>query len=109
MVDDLARYVGELRKAGVAQYMLVDGSFVTAKENPNDVDIILVASESYDVSQRMRPDRYNSISRKRLARRFPFDVFFVVDGSRQITELTTYFQQIRRHEELLKGMLRILL
>lgn len=38
----LERYVDEARQSGVAEAVLVDGSFVTAKDEPGDVDCILV-------------------------------------------------------------------
>jgi hypothetical protein len=46
LIAGLRRYVDCLAKFGIRFEIWIDGSFVTHKENPNDVDLVAFASSS---------------------------------------------------------------
>ena len=50
-IHELARSTGHLARFAVY------GSFVTDKPEPNDVDVVLIMDESFDVSQLGNPER----------------------------------------------------
>lgn len=53
-----ARFAEFMREAMACRFIeavLVDGSFVTAISNPNDIDLVLVVSASYDFSADSAP------------------------------------------------------
>ncbi|MEW6159908.1 MAG: hypothetical protein AB1813_20955, partial [Verrucomicrobiota bacterium] len=39
--------------------LLLDGSFVTAKPDPNDIDFVVVVSATHDFAADLSPDEYN--------------------------------------------------
>jgi len=76
-----------LREAGASGWVvsvLVDGSFVTAKPDPNDVDLVVVVSAGLDLAADITPVAYNIISKRRVQRRFGFDMVAVRDGTTEV-------------------------
>ena len=47
----LADYLAEVRRVGLEVEVLVDGSFVTDKPDPNDVDLIVVLPADHDFTR----------------------------------------------------------
>ena len=43
-----AGFLREVKECGLVEAVLLDGSFVTAKSDPNDIDLILVVSAEHD-------------------------------------------------------------
>jgi hypothetical protein len=114
---ELRRYVEQLRNSGWGFEIFVDGSFVMGEvDEPNDVDLVLVLSDDWDMTHSIRPFEYNLLSRKRVRREFGFDLFLVRANSTEYDELLEFFQQVRpeRARELglapgvRKGIVRIL-
>lgn len=56
---ELQQYVMELRSAEVGKYLVVDGSFITSKPAPSDVDLLLVLREYVTLGEIVPPFRYN--------------------------------------------------
>jgi hypothetical protein len=88
--------------------IVVNGSFVTAKPDPNDVDLIVVLSAKHDFSRDLPPIEYNLLSGRRLrAAGYPFDVLIVPEGGTAHEKAVELFQQVRDRDDLIKGLLRI--
>ena len=51
LLRHLDNFVELVRSVG-AQKLILDGSFVTAKENPADIDVILVLPDTFDTTTR---------------------------------------------------------
>jgi hypothetical protein len=94
LAEGLERLVEEARKAGIVRRILIGGSFVTEKPEPNDFDCILVLDPAV-VGKTLRPSEYNLISRRSARRLFGGDVVPVVDGSRALGEYLEFFQTSR--------------
>ncbi len=90
------------------QAVLLDGSFVTAKAAPNDIDLILVVPATHDFSADILPAQYNTISKRRVARRFGFDLLVARAGSEELERYVRFFQQVRLEPGKTKGILRII-
>jgi hypothetical protein len=73
--------VEEERQAGLAIELMVDGSFVTDKPEPNDIDLVIVLSAGYNRGAGLAPFRYNAISKAQIRRKYSFDVFVVNEQS----------------------------
>jgi predicted nucleotidyltransferase len=43
--------------------LIIDGSFVTGKANPSDVDLVVVLASGHDFSADLRPFEYNFLSK----------------------------------------------
>jgi len=48
-------FIRELAICGFMEAVLVDGSFVTAIAEPNDIDLVLVTASSYNLSTDLPP------------------------------------------------------
>lgn len=116
LVKQLRDYVIELQKAGIAEFLIIDGSFVMGCiDEPEDIDIVLVLANNWDMTVELRPFEYNLISRRDVKRYYPFDVFVVRSGSAEESGFIDYFSKINRKwhtdygfdEESTKGLVRI--
>lgn len=105
----LKEYIYELKKYGIGKELIIDGSYVTEKENPGDIDLILVLQEDFDYSSEVRPFEYNLISNRAIKRMYGFDVFTVIKGTDQYESRIDFFRQVRENPEIRKGLLRITL
>jgi hypothetical protein len=87
--------------------LLLDGSFVTAKPDPNDIDFVVDVSATHDFAADLSPDEYNLLSKRRVRLRFGFDIVLARAGTDDVTETADFFQQIRGQPHLRKGIVRI--
>ena len=87
----------EAGKSGIVRRVVVAGSFVTNKSEPNDFDAILVLDPVL-VNQTLRPREYNLVSRKMARRLYGGDVLSAVDGSAALEKYLKFFQTNRAGE-----------
>src|SRR5438552_14158847 len=73
-----------MRASRLFEMLLVDGSFVTAKPAPNDIDLIAVLRPRHDFERDLPMSEYALVSRALLRRRFGFDVVVAEEDSRCI-------------------------
>ena len=99
--------LSEAKECRLLEAVLVDGSFVTAEPEPNDIDLILVVAAGHDFSADLRPMDYNVLSRRRVRRRFGLDLLVARAASEEYRRYVEYFQQIRLEPGGKKGILRI--
>lgn len=86
--------------------LIVDGSFITGKEEPQDIDLLVATRRNKQVDV-LLPVDYNLVSRKRVAREFEFDVLAAPTGSRAFQIYVDWFRQVRGRPGLEKGLLRV--
>lgn len=87
--------------------LVIDGSFVTAKSVPNDIDCIAVLRRRHDFERELPMREYALVSRAMLRRRFGFDVMVAEQDSRLYTTYVEFFTRVRESPGLKKGMLRL--
>jgi hypothetical protein len=107
LVDTLEAYVEELRLSRLVAWLVVNGSFVTDKPDPHDIDLVVVLRSDHNLVGELRPFEYNAISRRRVKKRHDFDVLLAREGSRELGEFVAFFQQVRGEPDLSKGVLRV--
>lgn len=107
LIANLSRYLDELWKWPLAQAILVDGSFVTDIAEPNDIDLVLVLRDDYDLTQSVSPFEYNLRSRRRVQRTFGLDLFVVRPNSVDYDRFVNFFSQVRNHPGQIKGIVRV--
>ena len=91
----LADYLDELKQAGIAEAVIVDGSFIMGCiDEPDDIDIILVLAENWDMTQNLRPFQYNLVSKKDVKRNFPIDLILVRSGSAEEAYWVSFFSKV---------------
>lgn len=95
LYNSLEKYVGELRRAKIKGWLIVDGSFVmSCVDNPEDVDLILVFADNWDMTSELRPYQYNLVSKRDVKREYPFDLLAAQAGTMAAKEWIDFFLQI---------------
>jgi len=103
----LELFLAEVRVSGIVRRVILNGSFVTAKAEPNDIDFLLVVAADHSFEADLPPHEYNVLSKRRVHRRHGFDVLVARDGSEQYERYVRFFQQIRFEPGRFKGIVSI--
>lgn len=115
LTERLRAFVEDARRSEIAAALVIDGSYITAKEEPGDIDLIVALRPDFDLSQELRPFEYNIRSRRMVKQLYKFDVFVEVDGSEEYTSRVNFLSQVKGGDpglqttQLHKGLLRITL
>src|SRR3972149_5777713 len=94
LFEKLRELFRQARSSGIVRRIVVGGSFVTAKPEPNDFDCIVVLDPSI-LEHGLRPMEYNVVSRRAARRVFGGDVIPVIEDSRYFHEYLQLFQSTR--------------
>lgn len=105
LTKKLAEFVGELKSTGLVAWVGVDGSYVTSKPEPDDVDLVVVLRAEHDFSQELPPTDYNLVSKRKVRARFGFDVLVAPEDSPALREHLDFFQLTR--DGVAKGILKV--
>ena len=97
------------QRSGLFESLLVDGSFVTAKSAPNDVDLVAVLKPGHDFERDLLMSEYALVSRGMLRRRFAFDVMVAEQDTQLCNTYIDFFTRVRDNPEARKGILRVYL
>ncbi len=109
LFQKLLALVVEAKAARFIRWLLIDGSFVTAKSDPNDIDLVLVLPHTHDLKADLSPVQYNLVSKRRVQRQYGFDMVVVRENAVEYDEAVAFFQQVRGQPALRKGVLRLAL
>jgi hypothetical protein len=96
-----------MRTSGLFEALIVDGSFVTAKAAPNDIDLIAVLKGGHDFERDLPISEYALLSRALLRRRFGFDVIVAERDGLLYKTYIEFFSRVREFPELRKGLLQV--
>lgn len=100
-------FILEAKACGLVEALLMNGSFVTAKPDPNDIDMVVVVSATHDFSVDLPLAQYNLLAQRRVRRRFGFDIVVVKNGSENLEQAVAFFQQVKQRPGAKKGILRM--
>jgi hypothetical protein len=103
-LDELAR---AMRLSGLFEELIIDGSFVTSKDQPNDIGLIAILRAGHNFARDLPVSEYALVSRALLRRRFGFDVVVVERDSGLYRTYLEFFSRVREAPELRKGLLRM--
>lgn len=103
----LGGLVTELRRSGKFSAIVIDGSFVTAKPVPEDIDIIITLRPDHDWSVELGATDYALVSRREVRRRFGFDALLAIEHGREYERYVEFFGRVREVMAVRQGMLRI--
>ncbi|HLG18094.1 MAG TPA: hypothetical protein VJH03_26870 [Blastocatellia bacterium] len=81
LTEKLRQYIFDARLAGIASALVIDGSYITAKQEPGDIDMVLALRPDLDLSAELRPMEYNVQSKRMVKRLYGFDVLLATDQS----------------------------
>lgn len=97
---ELARQIGGRR-------LLIDGSFVTAKENPNDIDAVILLPPDFQEQIERGIDPALELE-EILITRLPEEIFAAEDET-DWNEWVEFFSRTREADERRKGLVEIIL
>jgi hypothetical protein len=103
----LLKMVEAMGPSGLFEALVVDGSFVTAKPAPNDIDLVAVLRPGHDFERDLPMREYALVSRSLLRRRFGFDVIVAERDSGLYRSYVEFFSRVREAPDLRKGLLRV--
>lgn len=108
---DLRRYFDEACAARAGTHLIVNGSFVTSKPDPNDIDVVLVLRASLNLTAPLLPPfEYNARSRRYVKREYGLDFYPVFeDDEDSMRRMLGVFARVRDRPDALKGILRLAL
>lgn len=109
LFERLEAFVRDAGRTGFVVAIIVDGSFVTATESPNDVDVIVVLRAGHDSRALLRPFEYNVVSRQQVRRMYRIDAMIGQVGEKVLDEHIELFGRVRGDSTLRKGIVRIVL
>lgn len=111
----LRAYLIEAKRVGVVS-VYVDGSYITAKDEPEDIDLIVILPAAWDFTRELKPFEYNTVTKSGIKRiKLPFDLFVYAEGSDEIARMVAFFSQTNRVKypeftaRTQKGLLRVTL
>lgn len=113
LTERLTRYIHDARNSGVVSAIVIDGSYVTAKDEPGDIDLIVALRPDLDLTAEMRPLEYNIQSKPMVRKLYGFDVLPAVDGSETYQRFLDFFSRVKLDDpdqntsRERKGVLRI--
>ena len=115
LTETLRRFVEEARRSGLVEAIILDGSYVTAKEEPSDIDLLVEVRPEIDQSASLRPFEYNVVSRRAVRRDYHFDLFVGKQGDQAYQDALKLFARVRTDDSNFqsarqaKGMVRVVL
>ena len=105
----LRSFLAEVQASGLVLAVIIDGSFVSVKPAPEDIDLVLIVHASHDQDANLLPSQYNVVSKRRVRRRFGFDILVARVGDENYEHIVKFYQQVRLRPDLRKGVLRLTL
>lgn len=103
----LIRYINELKEADIGKYLIVNGSYVTQKDMPSDVDVLLVLKDDVDLTGDIPPFRKNTASRKYINKYYKLDFHFGFENDPSYTNILDNFMEVKDQPGKYKGILRV--
>ena len=101
----LEEFLDETDKTKWVKEVIIDGSFVTGKDEPNDIDILLALdSETENLEMPFWIERV--LDKSLIRKRYGFDVFIEVYDSSFYHKNLDFYQKVR-HSDLRKGVVRL--
>lgn len=90
------------RSSGIVDRLVVGGSFVTAKAEPNDIDVVIILSTDVDF-EALTPSQYTVTDRRALRRVLKteaLDIITVRNGTTRMDLVLEFFQSTRDNKQV---------
>jgi hypothetical protein len=103
----LEQFADQARTAGFVRFLIVNGSFISSKTDPGDIDLIVVIDPQILEAGELPPFQYNVLSSRRIRKAYPFDVFVVYESSAAYAQYLSLFSRIKGQPDDSKGVVRV--
>jgi hypothetical protein len=107
LIVRLQQLIAALRLSKQFIAVIVDGSFVTAKPKPEDIDLVIVLHHDHDWRGDLGPSEYALVNRPALRRNFGFDALLAAEGGADYERYIEFFGRVRDDASVRKGIVRI--
>ena len=107
LMRKLEAFLVEVRASGIVRAVIVNGSFVTSKAEPNDIDLLLVLPSGHDFHADLGPAQYVVVDNRRVRRTYGLDALVAEENTSGYEALVQLFHRVRLQPRLTKGMLQI--
>ena len=107
LMERLEAFLVDVKACRIVRAVIVNGSFVTRKPAPNDIDLLLVLPAGHDFHADLTLAEYRVVDAGRVRRVYGLDAFVVEEGSADYEALVRLFGRVRLQPGLSKGMLRL--
>jgi hypothetical protein len=97
--EQLQRLVADAKASSIVRRIIVAGSYVTAKAEPNDFDCILIMEFSV-LTKTLTAAEYNLVSRRAARRMYGGDVVPVLPGSEEYFQYLDFFRTNREGQKV---------
>ncbi len=98
LTAQLRELLNDARRSGIVAALVIDGSYVTRKDEPGDIAIVVAIRPDFDLSQELRPFEYRVVSKRMIRLGHQFDARVLVDGSELYHEAVDFFARVRRDD-----------
>lgn len=105
----LIEYMKELRSANIAKSIIINGSYITDIDQPNDIDVLLILKDDIDLSQPFPPFIKNSFNNTYIKKHYKLDFKFGFENHPSTDEIISLYSKVKGHPDKEKGLLKIIL
>lgn len=110
LIARLRDYAGVLRDAWGGVAIVLDGSFVTSKDEPNDIDVVVMLNELGLGSAEPKPHQSTSVHRPWVNRKYSEEIDLQVAATDGLAaHWSEYFSEVKGTPGSFKGLLRVTL
>ncbi|OGG52206.1 MAG: hypothetical protein A3F84_03855 [Candidatus Handelsmanbacteria bacterium RIFCSPLOWO2_12_FULL_64_10] len=106
LCDQIRRLIEQARKSGIVERLIFGGSFITATQEPNDFDVLVILQSGTKAS-RVRPGDQRLVYGRLARQAFGGDIFPIVQGSAGLQEAAAFFSKSRSGKEV--GLVEVIL
>ncbi|MFT9495828.1 DUF6932 family protein [Anaerosolibacter sp.] len=108
LFDRLLKYIDQIKAAEIpCKHLIIDGSYVTTKEEPSDIDLAIITPFDY-TPKTYTKDHYEVMFKDMVKKKYGFNVFPVFYEAGCLDEIIEFFKGIKPpNQNLRKGILRV--
>lgn len=107
LIGKLCQYIQKIQEIGLSGLMIINGSFATSKEEPGDIDAILVLGEEYSISKPLTSSEKLFTAWGRVKENFEMDLIVVFPDGGSQEGWVNLFSGVKENSSIQKGLLRI--
>lgn len=107
LLDNLNKYLTKVRNLGISGWIIVNGSFVTSKEKPRDIDVVLVLDSEYNFPPPLTVEEYKIFSQEHNKQEYELHVFVGIENDESSEHWIGVFSGVREGPDIRKGLLRV--
>lgn len=105
LTEKLLKFRDELRACGVIGYLLLNGSFISAKREPKDFDVLLVGPPEIQALKDADPRLGELLDAEHAEKVKGFSLFYLPEDSSAFATVITFWDQTK--EEVAKGSVKV--